>query len=142
MLPTRDDDFIKFCRAYYSSDVGYINGSEIIGLQTALRRINNKYEKDENILNPCVDLMLNYLCNYYFPQCDISTGEVTPVCSTSCALLGNNEDCVDLREMAYGILEKNNVSTPGESCFQTFRSYDNPPTVSESCLSIEGGSIV
>ena len=55
---------IGFCSSFYSSKDGYVNGSEINGLQTALQAINNMFQDD--IDNPCVPLMLQYLCHYYF----------------------------------------------------------------------------
>ena len=134
---SNNSDFVGLCQTYYSPENGYYSGSEISGLQMALPRINDIFHDQHND-NPCVDFLLNYLCHYYFPQCNLTTGEITPVCSSTCALLANNEDCADLGEIANEELEINNIPSPNDSCFQTFRSYNTPPTVSEGCLSIEG----
>ena len=101
-----------------------------------MQAINDAFQNDDN--NPCVPLMIEYLCQYYFPPCDIVSGEIIPVCTSSCALLANNENCYDLREFANDELEIRNVAPPDDSCIQTYRSYVDPPAVSESCSSIEG----
>ena len=131
---------IGFCRSYYSSEDGYFNGSKISGLQTTLQAINDTFQNDTD--NPCVPLMLQYLCYYYFPVCNLTTDEITPVCGSSCTLLANTEDCPELREIANSELERNNVVPPDDSCVQTHRSYVIPPIMSDSCLSIEGQLIV
>ena len=87
--------------------------------------------------NSCIELMENYLCHYYFPSCNVTTGEVTPVCRSSCALLANNEDCSELMKYVNGQLTQYNVAPP-DDCRQTYSIYVNPPAVSENCLSIEG----
>ena len=135
---TTDTDFVELCRPYYNPESGYFSsGSEISGLRMALPSINDLFQDDRN-LNPCVDLMLNYLCLYYFPSCDLTTEEITPVCDSSCALIANNENCSELREIANGQLKRYNV-TPSSDCRQTYSIYVNPPAVSENCLSIIGG---
>ena len=78
--------------------------------------------------------MENYLCHYYFPLCNQITGEITPVCRSSCALLANNEDCTELMEITN---EKISQFDSIGNCLQTFRNY-SAPAVSENCLSIEG----
>ena len=100
----------------------------------ALPRINDIFHDQHND-NPCVDFLLNYLCHYYFPQCNLTTGEVTPVCNSSCALLVNLEVCAELRAIANEQLEQD---SPGDSCSPTYRSYVNPIPLSGNCLSIEG----
>ena len=92
-------------------------------------RVSDSYN-----LNLCVELMENYLCHYYFPLCNQTTGEITPVCRSSCALLANNEDCTELMEITN---EKLSQFDSIGSCLQTFRTY-SAPAVSENCLSIEG----
>ena len=121
---------------YYSSEDGYYNESKISGLQTVLQAINDTFQNDTN--NPCVPLMIEYLCHYYFPPCDIVSGEIIPVCRSSCALLANNENCYELRETANNEFEINNVAPPDDSCIQTYHSYVDPPAVSDNCSSIEG----
>ena len=132
-----DTDLLKLCGRYYGPRDGYFNGSEISGLQITLPRINEIFQNDHD-LNPCMDLTLNYLCHYYFPLCNLTTGEITPVCSGSCAILLNNEDCYQLRTIANEELENDSVISTGDSCLQTYHSYATVPVVSEICLSIEG----
>ena len=127
---------IGFCSSFYSSKDGYVNGSEISGLQTALQTINNMFQDD--IDNPCVPLMLQYLCHYYFPVCKLTTGEIIPVCRNSCALLENNKNCSELRKIANSELEVKNIVLPSDSCLQTYHSYANYSVLSEDCLLIEG----
>ena len=131
---------IGFCRSYYSSEDRYFSGSILSGLQTALQASNDTFQNDTD--NPCVPLMLQYLCYYYFPVCNLTTDEIIPVCRSSCTLLANTEDCPELREIAISESERNNVAPPDDSCAQTHRSYVNPPVMSDSCLSIEGQFIV
>ena len=135
---TTDTEFVELCTSYYSPESGYFSSSsEISGLHMALPSINGIFQDDHN-LNPCVDLVLNYLCHYYFPSCNLATGEVTPVCDSSCALIANNENCSELREIANEQLKHYNV-TPSSDCRQTYSTYVNPPAVSQNCLSIIEG---
>ena len=129
---------IRACRGFYALDSGYLNAANKTEIDEALEMINSRFRNNANRDNPCRDLMLNYLCNYYFPSCDLETGEITPVCSSSCALLANNEDCVDLRVIADRQLE--DVGPPSDSCSQTYQvdDDDDPPMVTDSCLAIEG----
>ena len=131
-------DLIRTCGDFYASDSGYLNATNKTDIDEALRRIDSMFQNDDDSDNPCTDLMLNYLCNYYFPSCDLETGEITPVCSSSCALLANNADCVDLRERIVD-MQLEDVGPPSDSCSQTYQADDDPPpTVTESCLAIEG----
>ena len=104
----------------------------------ALLRISRTFQNESNNLNPCVDLMENYLCHYYFPLCNLTTGETTLVCNSSCALLVNNVNCSDLRTIANEELEEDDIVPPDDVCLQTHSSYINPPVLSGNCLSIEG----
>ena len=134
----RGGDLVRPCRNYYASDSGYFNTTtNKDDIDEALRRINSRFQNEDNSDNPCTDLMLNYLCNYYFPSCNLMTDEVTPVCSTSCALLANNEDCVDLRENIVDV-QLEDIGPPSDSCSQTYQVDDPPPTVTANCLAIEG----
>ena len=129
-------DLPEFCRRYYSDSEHFINGSTNNGLQVRiLSKINNIFQSESNNLNPCVELMENYLCHYYFPLCNQTTGEITPVCRSSCALLANNEDCSELVEITNEELSQ--VDSIG-NCLQTYHNYSGVPAVSEKCLAIEG----
>ena len=127
----------RFCDIYYDQEDGYYLGNEISGLSTALSRINNMFQNNYDN-NSCVELMLMFLCHYYFPQCNQKTDEITPVCTRSCGLLANTLDCSKLRTVANTVLELHNITPPDDSCAQTHRSYVNFPPMSGNCLSIEG----
>ena len=99
----------------------------------ALRRIRDGFVNN----NPCVDLMENFLCHYYFPPCNLVTGEITPVCSDSCALLANNENCSMLRKTVDMQLNGNGITPINDTCTMTYRHFDNPPRVASNCTSIE-----
>ena len=135
-LNSTSTDLPGFCRKYYNDSEHYINGSIESGLQVVLNEINDMFQSDSYNLNPCVELMENYLCHYYFPLCNQTTGEITPVCRSSCALLANNEDCSEL--MMEITNEKLNQFDSIGNCLQTFRIYENASAVSENCLSVEG----
>ena len=107
------------------------------GLQMALSRSINRFDRQDS-LNPCRDLMLNYICQYFFPLCNQVTGEITPVCDHTCVLLANNENCSTLRRIVNEELERENIISTGDSCTQIYRSFVNPPPVSENCLAIKG----
>ena len=124
-------DLPEFCKRYYSHDEHIINGNKT-DLQTTLNDISEMFEND---YNPCVELMENYLCHFYFPSCNQTTNEITPVCRSTCALLANNEDCSELMEIVDEELKE--FDSP-VNCLKTYRNYDSPPVVSENCLSIEG----
>ena len=123
------------CEKYYSGSDGYINGSEISGLQEAMQRISDTLQNESD--NTCIELMESYLCHYYFPLCNLTTGEITGVCQSSCHLLINNEDCSELVKITNMQLQQYNI-TPHHECLQTHRMFINPPALSENCLSIEG----
>ena len=137
MLPDGANRITPLCAPYYSPGIGYFSGSQLRGLNSALQRISEAFDSVYN-QNPCVDLMLNYLCYYYFPLCNLTTETVTPVCNTSCFLLELTVDCPELRDFAYAELQRDNIAPPGESCSQTYRSYVNPPRMFENCFAIEG----
>ena len=125
------------CRRFYEPGDAYYNGSTLSGLNNVFRRVTNRFarESDDPI---CVDLVTRYLCHYYFPLCNATTDEIIPVCSRSCTLLTNNPNCLILRGIANEEIGQENLVATGDSCNQTYRSYVNPPPVSESCFSIEG----
>ena len=130
------DEVVTLCAPYYSPGNGYFSGNEISGIHMDLLHIRDTFD-DEYDLNPCVDLMLNYLCNYYFPSCNLETDEITPVCSGTCNLLLVNQDCATLSVVVNRELEQD-VFSADDLCSQTYNSYDDTPPVSGNCLSIEG----
>ena len=138
ILPNNStDEVVTLCRPYYSPGSGYFSGNEIGDVHMNLLHIRDTFNATEYNLNPCVDLMLNYLCHYYFPLCNLTTSEITPVCSSSCVLLLVNQDCATLSGVVNRELGPDFVLADG-SCSQTYYSYDNIPPVSRDCLSIAG----
>ena len=134
-LNNTSTDLPGFCRRYYNDNEHYINGNIERGLQIILSAINGIFQSDSYNLNPCVELMENYLCHYYFPLCNQTTGEIIPVCRSSCTLLANNKDCSELMmEITNEMLRCDSI----DNCLQTFRIYENAAAVSENCLSIQG----
>ena len=130
-------DLPGFCRRYYD-DSEHLNGNIESDLQAQiLIEINGIFQNDSYSLNLCIELIENYLCYYYFPLCNQTTGEITPVCKSSCTLLVNNADCFELIKITNWKLSQSNSLTIG-NCLQTFRNYGSAPAVSENCLSIEG----
>jgi len=130
-------DLPEMCAIYYDDGDGYFSGSTFSGLQNAFQRISNMV-RSESDSNQCVELMKNFLCHYYFPLCNQTTGEIIPVCNHSCTLTLTDEDCSALREIVKGELEQDNVTSPKESCSQAYRSFGNPLSVSKDCFSIYG----
>ena len=135
VLPNSTDEVVTLCTPYYTSGNGYFRGNEISGIHMDLLEISDIFD-NEYSLNLCVDLMLNYLCHYYFPSCNLTTGEITTVCSSSCLLLLINQDCITLSTVVNRELEQDIISSD-DSCSQTYYSYPDAPPVSENCLSIE-----
>ena len=129
---------VILCAPYYSPGNGYFRGNEISGVHMDLLLIRDTLD-DEYDLHPCVDLMLNYLCHYYFPSCNLTTGEITPVCSNSCALLRLDQDCATLTTVVNEELEQEIILVDdAQSCSQTYYSYVDIVPVSGSYLLIEG----
>ena len=94
-------------------------------------------------LSPCVTLVENYLCYYYFPRCIMRNNKILPVCRDSCNLLFNNEECSSLLQNALSVVIDHNITLlpDNNSCAMTYRSFtdsDQPINVSEECLEIEG----
>ena len=127
----------EMCTTYYVDGNGYFSGGTLNGLQRAFQRISDMFQNVSDI-NQYVELMTSYLCHYYFPSCDQMTGEIIPVCGNSCTLTLNIEDCSALREIVNYELEQDNITLIGDSCSKTHRSFVNPFSLSENCLSIEG----
>ena len=125
------------CTRYYDGSDGYFSGRSLGGLRNVFQRAIDEFDR-EHSLNPCVDLMLNYFCHYFFPLCDQATGEIIPVCGRSCTLLTNNQNCSALRDIINDELERESLASTGDTCGQTHRSFVNSPPVSENCFAIEG----
>ena len=122
---------------FYDNDDAVFNGSRINLLPKVLDRINNRTESADN--PECAESLQQYLCHYYFPLCNLTTGEIIPVCDNSCELLMENDNCNDLFTIASQELGSSNISIPDTTCLRTHRMFNNrPPSVSDKCSEIEG----
>ena len=120
----------------------------IPGLRKAL---NDSYNFLPYLLNTsesshqyqCTELIGIYLCNYYFPFCrmDRDGFEILPVCSCSCNLLYNNEECSNMFIYTLSYLGEQGISVlpDNNSCEMTYRPIGaDHPGESNFCFSIEG----
>ena len=125
---------------FYDSNDAVFNESRIANLQRVLDRIIFRTINAETVDNPeCAETVQQYLCHYYFPRCNMTTGEIFPVCDSSCELLMENDDCNDLFMLASQELGRSNLPIPDELCLRTHRSFNiHPPAVSNICTEIEG----
>ena len=85
----------------------------------------------------CVQLIQQYFCYYYWPVCDEDSGDIFPVCQSSCNLLINNGVCSQLLTTAVNMMrEQGFPDIPSdESCERTVL-YDT--TLADTCIFIEG----
>ena len=131
----------RSCEAFYSGDYydGGVQPDIVEVLDDALLII---YSNASDNHDKCVQLIENYLCHYYFPECHMDNNDIFPVCSSSCNILLNNQVCSELLMDALSyIAEKNITLLPdSDSCAVThcFYSEPNKPAINESCLGIEG----
>lgn len=90
----------------------------------------------------CVELLRQYFCHYYFPFCNMNATSVVPVCTSSCNLLFNNEECMSLLMEAIALIKEQNITvTPSSnSCERRFVPLTRQATftVANICISIEG----
>ena len=126
------------CRQHYASDDGFFNETINGPIRTALENISRIFNARGE--QKCVDLILQYLCYYYFPVCDLSTGEVTTSCVSTCNLIVNNQDCSNLLEEARDIFNQidRNIPTPNYNCLMTYVTRTEPTDISNECIEIEG----
>ena len=123
---------------FYHSDDAVFNGSKINDLSRTLDNIYNTLTMEYADNSECVESVQRYLCYYYFILCDITNGEIIPVCEDTCLMLFDNDDCSELLTVAYEELESHTIPAPDESCSQTHRSFVTSPTKSNDCVEIEG----
>jgi len=125
------------CMGYYDQNDGFINGT----LWRMIRRTFDDIEVDLRE-EPCADMVQQYLCHFYWPVCDLTNGEVIPVCSDSCTSLFNNEECYSTLTTAIGTLQEeirdDSFSVPSESCNTATRKLMESHIESADCISIEG----
>ena len=126
----------RSCMAYYDRDDGFINGT----LRRMIRMTLDNIEA--NLTGSCADMVQRYLCYFYWPRCDLTNGEVIPVCIDSCDSLFNNEECSSALTSAIETLQGNirdgSLGVPSESCDTTTRRLMESHVESEDCITIEG----
>lgn len=138
----------KSCDVFYSGNsvVAYYDDGMLPDilevLDDALDLLSVHSNVSDNYDN-CANLIGSYLCHYYFPACLVDKNEILPVCSGSCNLLLNDEECSDLFMVALSFIAENNIThLPDiDSCAMTYRSLpksDQPNVCNSSCLNIEG----
>ena len=144
----RNTDFLpRTCIEIYAADAeappvnGNINESSMFpGIKRAIDQLLANTTSTSENHDSCVQLIQRYFCEYYFPLCDVDTGIITPVCSSSCNLLFNNEGCSYLLMEAIQMMQEFPVAPSGESCEETFLPLTNTPE-SDECVSIDGRDI-
>jgi len=120
------------CVNYYDQNDGFINGS----LRRTIRRTLDDI-KMNLMADPCADMVQQYLCHFYWPVCNLTNGEVIPVCTDSCTSLFNNEECNSILTTAINTLQIRD-DLPSESCYRTTRKLRESHNESTDCISIEG----
>ena len=100
------------------------------------------YSNASSNLTQCKDLIGSYLCQFYFPVCQIDNTRIVSICSTTCNLLFNDEECSSLLINAISLIAKYNINTvpDNDSCVITHRSYavSDQPVMSQFCIQTEG----
>lgn len=113
-------------------------------LHSAFLFVNSSTSTPNN-LDQCVQLIEHYLCLYYFPLCRSEDGKILKVCSSTCNLLFNNENCSNLFMNALNYIGEQNITLlpDSDSCATTFRPFveSDQPSVSQKCASIEGQNL-
>lgn len=128
---------------FYDNDDAVFNGSQNNRLRRALDTTFDTLNAESASNSECVEPVQQYLCHYYFPLCNMTTGEVIPVCNNTCKLLFDNNDCSDLLILASQELSTHNVPVPDQSCSRTHQPFImNPPSISHKCTDIKGRSLV
>ena len=122
---------------YYEEEV-------IPGLRKALNDTYNFLHYHLNTSShqyQCTELMGTYLCNYYFPFCRMDRNDIIPVCTSSCNLLHNNEECKNMLmyTLSYFAEQGITVLPDNNSCEMTHRLFGpDRPSESNFCLGLEG----
>ena len=103
-------------------------------LHDAILLINSNIS---NSFEDCAQLTAHYLCQYYFPICNMDGDKIRPVCSSSCNILLNSKECSNLLMNTLSLIGEQNVTLlpDYDSCAMTYRSYpaSGQPDVSQFC---------
>ena len=126
-----------------NSDFGYYDEGTLPGIQQVLDDVLMALHSNiSGNLSQCAQLIGDYLCLYYFPICYRNNNEIIPVCSSTCNLLFNYEQCSSLLQTAVSLIAEQNITLipDNDSCIMTYRSFTEPdqPGLSETCIHIEG----
>ena len=144
-LNQRNITISNYCDGFYVNnfDDAYYDGVEVPGIREALDY--SLFTDYSNVSSQCVELIGHYLCHYYFPICDMDHDTILPVCSSSCNLIVNNEECLTLFMNAVNLIAEQNITTlpSNDSCTVTYRPFveSDQPEISDFCLDIEGMKI-
>ena len=141
----------RSCARFYDDNSAHYNGSTIYGGIIA-RDLDNllsdgtSMTSTHDVQDLCAELIHNYFCYYYYPLCDIETGEIIPVCTESCNLLYNSDVCSDLLISALSMLRRGRYPVPDEDdvCERGFLPFPNTsdPSLVDYCENIEGCYII
>ena len=139
-IPESCDVFDNFIG---NSEFGYYDEGTLPGIQQVLDDVLMALHSNiSGNLSQCAQLIGDYLCLYYYPRCNKNNNEIIPVCSRTCNLLFNYEQCSNLLQTAVSLIVEQNITLipNNDSCIVTYRSYVEPdqPGVSETCIPIEG----
>ena len=124
-------------RGFYHTDDTVFQGNQNNSLGRAIDGTFDNLNAEFSSNSECVESVQRYLCYYYFPLCDMTTGDIIPVCDSNCELLLENVACSNVLVVASEGLRTHNVSIPDESCSRTHQPFINP-VISNDCIEIEG----
>ena len=128
----------RVCEQFYGEDEGFYNITFMNGLRSVTDNLKTEFSNFLGDADPCVQYVLNYICYYYYPVCNLTTGVVSYACISSCGLLVNNQHCSDLLSLASDRIEDANIPEPEADCGRPARLPEEPTVVAEECISIEG----
>ena len=137
----------RSCRDFYQANVppadGNIDESDMMPrIRMILDDLLNDTSSTSENHDSCVQLVRRYFCDFYWPVCDVTTGNIHPACTSSCNLLLNNEVCSDLLMHAIDMVMEQGISVvpSSNSCTRTFLPLPGTPEpqLADTCINIEG----
>ena len=144
-IDAEDSAIPKQCDLFYSRleilNVTYYEEDIIPNLKSALIDSYTVLPHTSSNFDQCLEIIVIYLCNYYFPICRTDRIEIAPVCSSSCNLLFNNEECLNLFKDALSFIAGNNITVlpDNNSCAMTYRPFgSNQLEEWGFCFNLEG----
>ena len=127
----------RVCEQFYGEDDGVYNNTFRDGLRIVIDSLETEFSNLGDA-ESCISFALNYVCYYYYPVCNLTTGVVSYTCRSSCGLLVNIEHCSELLSQASDLIEDANIPGPEADCERPARLPNEPTVVAEECISIEG----